>query len=189
LPQITISPARQRCRPAAGRRPPRRAVRAGPAATGPRNHGARRRSHGRSRPVAAPLPQNLGVGDLLPRARHGRAPTTCWPRPGWPGRRGPSPPSGPACRSWSWGLRWRTCSGPTPTPPIRRTAGPDHQPSCGPCPGPRRTRTDQTADDRLLTGTGPRGRTRTVPSQDHDTALASRDLARGPPDHRWIRPA
>jgi hypothetical protein len=38
-----------------------------------------------------------------------------------------------------------------------------------------------------LTGTGPRGRTRTVPSQDHDTAMGSRDLARGPPDHRWIR--
>ena len=78
-----------------------------------------------------------------------------------------------------------TCS--APTPPIRRTAGPDSQPSCGPCPGPGRIRTDQAAEDRRLTGTGPRGRTRQVPSQDHNTAMGSPDLARGPPDHRWIR--
>ena len=32
-------------------------------------------------------------------------------------------------------------------------------------------------------------RTRTVPSQDHDTAAASPDLACGLPGHRWIRPA
>ena len=63
------------------------------------------------------------------------------------------------------------------------------QPSCGPCPGPRRTRTDQAADGRRRTGTGPRGGTRTVPSQDHDTAVGSPDLARGLPGHRWIRPA
>jgi hypothetical protein len=55
-----------------------------------------------------------------------------------------------------------TCSASTPRPPIRRTAGPDSQPSCGPCPGPGRTRTDQAAEDRRLTGTGPRGRTRQV---------------------------
>jgi hypothetical protein len=35
--------------------------------------------------------------------------------------------------------------------------------------------------------TGPRGRTRTLPGRDHDTATGSRDLARSPPDHRWIR--
>jgi len=91
--------------------------------------------------------------------------------------------------SWPWGPRWRTCCAPMPTPrlTIRRTAGPGHQPSCGPCPGPRRTRTDQTADDRRLTGTGPRGGTRMLPSRDHDTAMGSRDLVRGPPDRRWIR--
>ena len=49
-----------------------------------------------------------------------------------------------------------------------------------PCPGPRRTRTDQTAGDRRLTGTGPRGGTRTVPSQDHNTATGSRDLGLRP---------
>jgi hypothetical protein len=36
------------------------------------------------------------------------------------------------------------------------------------------------------TGTDPRGRTRTVPGQDHNTTT---DLARGLPDHRWTRPA
>ena len=40
-----------------------------------------------------------------------------------------------------------------------------------------------------LSGTGPRGGTRTVRSQDHDTATASPDLACGLPGHRWIRPA
>ena len=53
----------------------------------------------------------------------------------------------------------------------------------------REDQTDQTADDRRLTGTGPRGGTRMVPSLDHDTAVGSRDLACGSPDHRWIRPA
>ena len=36
------------------------------------------------------------------------------------------------------------------------------QPPCGPCPGPPRTRTDQTADDRRRTGTGPRAGTRSA---------------------------
>ena len=31
-----------------------------------------------------------------------KRPTTCWPRPGMLGSRGPSPRSCPACRSWSW---------------------------------------------------------------------------------------
>ncbi len=65
----------------------------------------------------------------------GRSPFTCWPRPGWHGRRGRSPRSCPVCRSWpwAWGPRWRTCCAPTPTPPIRRTAVQGSQPSCGPC--------------------------------------------------------
>ena len=50
--------------------------------------------------------------------------------------------------------------------------------------GPRKTRRDQATDDRRRTGTGPPGRTRTVPGQDHDMAMGSRDLARGLPDHR-----
>jgi len=86
------------------------------------------------------------------------------------------------------GPRWRTCCAPTPRPLIRRTAGPDHQPSHGPRPGLQRTRTDQAAGDRWLNGTGLRGGARTVTTRDHDTAVASPDLARSQPDQRWIRP-
>ena len=46
-----------------------------------------------------------------------------------------------------------------------------------PRPGLRRTRTDQAAGGRWLNGTGLRAGARTVPSQDHDTAVASPDLA------------
>ena len=53
--------------------------------------------------------------------------------------------------------------GPTPRPPKHWAAAPDRQPSCGPCPGPRRTRTDQAADDRRLSVTGPRGRAQNGP--------------------------
>jgi hypothetical protein len=74
-------------------------------------------------------------------------------------------------------------------PWLRRTAGPGQQPPYGPYPGLPRTRTDQAAGSRRLTGTDLRGGTRKVPSQDHDAAVGSADLARGPPDHRWIRPA
>ena len=63
---------------------------------------------------------------------------------------------------------------------IRRAAGPDSQPSCGPCPGPRTTRWDQCADGPMRTGTRPRARTRTVAVQDHDTAMGSRDLGPRP---------
>jgi hypothetical protein len=55
-------------------------------------------------------------------------------------------------------------------------------------PGPK----DQGGPNRRrpgLTGNGPRGRTRTVPGQDRNTAMRARDLACGPPDRRWIRPA
>ena len=58
----------------------------------------------------------------------------------------------------------------------RRYAGqPDRAAShpAVPCPGLRRTRPDQAADDRRRTGTGPRGGTRTVPGQDHHTADGS----------------
>jgi hypothetical protein len=74
-------------------------------------------------------------------------------------------------RSWSqaWGPCWRTCSGPMPRPPVRRTV-------------------QRVADDRMLTGTGPRGRTGAVPRQDNDTAMGSPELAQGPPNRRWIRP-
>jgi hypothetical protein len=96
-----------------------------------------------------------------------------------------------ACRSWAWGPRWRTCCGPTPRPPIRRTAGPDHQASCDPCPGPWRTWRDQAADDRWLTRTGSQGRTRTVPARTrprprhHETWPAARAATdgSGPRDH------
>jgi hypothetical protein len=84
----------------------------------------------------------------------------------------------PACRSWSWhgDLAGAYAAGPTPRPPTHRTTGSDYQPSCGPCPGPRRTKTDRTAGGRRLTGTGRRGGTRTVPRQHHNTAGGPRDL-------------
>ena len=52
--------------------------------------------------------------------------------------------------------------------------------------GPGGTRPQATG---RRTGTGPRGGTSTVPGRDHDMATGSRDLARGPPDRRRIRPA
>jgi hypothetical protein len=76
-------------------------------------------------------------------ARPGRWLTTCWPRPGRRGHRGPSPRSCPACRSWSWpwGPRSRTCSAPMPAPQqTHRTMGPEDQQDRGPQPGPPRTR-------------------------------------------------
>ncbi len=56
----------------------------------------------------------------------GKSPTIWWPRPGSHGRRGRSPPSCPACRSWSWpwGPRWRTCCAPMLRPWIRQIAEP-----------------------------------------------------------------
>lgn len=54
-------------------------------------------------------------------------------------------------------------------------------------PAVLRSRTDQTADGRRPTRTGPRGRTKTVLGRDHDKAVGPGDLARGPLDHRWIR--
>ena len=85
------------------------------------------------------------VRDLLLRrsAWPDRWPTTCWPRPGRRGRRGPSPRSCPACRSWSWpwGPRWPTCSAPMLAPQrTDRTTGPEDQQYRGPQPGPPRTR-------------------------------------------------
>ena len=120
----------------------------------------------------------------------GRWPITCWPRPGWRGRRGRSPRSCPACRSWSWpwGPRWHTCCAPTPRLLMHQAAGPDRQPCCGPCPGPRRTTPDRAADGGRSTGTGPRAGTRLVLQRDHNTAAVSRGLARGPRRHRWSRP-
>ena len=47
---------------------------------------------------------------------------------------------------------------------------------------------DQAVSGRRLTGTGPGSRTRTVPGQDHNTAAGLRDVARGPPGRRPIRP-
>ena len=132
---------------AAGRRRGLRGVRAAGLA-GPRPRGQR-----------ADAPVRQVVSDLLVRARHGRAGRL---PPDGPGRDGTgavgrSPPSCPACRSWSWawGPRWPTCCAPTPGRGCSRTAGPDHQPPCGPCPGPPRTRPDQTAGDRRRTGPVP----------------------------------
>jgi hypothetical protein len=112
-------------------------------------------------------------------------------RPGWPARRGRSPPSCPACRSWSWpwGPRWPTCCGPMLRLWTHQMTESGSQAACGPCPGLPRTRPDQAADDRRLTGTGPRSGTRPLPDQDHKTAVGPPDLTRGPLDHRWIRPA
>jgi len=83
------------------------------------------------------------------------------------------------------GPHWRTCCAPTRRPQTRRTAGPGRRPPCGRLSWSRfsRTRTDQTAE-RCLTGTGPRGRTRTVPGQDRNTAVGSRELGNGPRSHR-----
>src|SRR6266568_4117421 len=102
-----------------------------------------------------------------------------------------SPPSCPACRSWSWawGPRWRICSGPTPRPPMRRTAGPDHQRPCGPCPRLPRTEADQAAGNRRRTGAGSRSGTRTARQRTGSAAVESRDLISRPPGHRWIRPS
>jgi hypothetical protein len=138
-------------------------------------------------------PVRQKVRDLLLRARHGRANRL---PPAGPRRDGTGTvarhhdrvlPAGPG--PGHGGPPWPTCCAPTLTQTIRRTAGPDHQPSCGPCPGPQRTKTDQTADDRMLTGTGPRGGTRTVRTQDHRTALGSRGPARGPRSRSWSGPA
>jgi hypothetical protein len=51
-------------------------------------------------------------------AAPGRSPTTCWNRRKSLRRRGRSPPSCPACRSWSspWGPPWHTCCTPTRSP-------------------------------------------------------------------------
>ena len=100
---------------------------------------------------SAPGPAGSPSGRRSSRSRSawpGRSPTTCWPRPGWRGRRGPSPRSCPACRSWSWpwGPRWPTCCAPTPPrgragQQDRRTSHtrgpPDRSP--GTRPGPGRT--------------------------------------------------
>jgi hypothetical protein len=55
-------------------------------------------------------------------------------RPAKHGHRGASPPSCPACRSWSWpwGPRWPTCCAATPRPGTPGTAGPPDQPASGP---------------------------------------------------------
>ncbi len=59
-----------------------------------------------------------------------------------------------------------------------RTAGPDHQRSRGPCPGPPRTRQpDQAADRaRRLTGTGPQRQDQDGPGPGPRTAAGSQDL-------------
>src|SRR5271154_3821417 len=48
-------------------------------------------------------------------------------------------------------------------------SGAGGQPSCGPCPGPSRTRIDQATDNGWSTRIGPRCGTRMVPRQDHNT--------------------
>jgi hypothetical protein len=72
------------------------------------------------------------------------------------GRRGPSPRSCPACRSWSWpwGPRWRTCCVPTP-PQVPRTAMPPDRPWCGPRTGPPGTRANRTRTTTWMAGPVP----------------------------------
>ena len=95
----------------------------------------------------------------------GRSPLTCWPTPGRHARRGPSPPSCPACRSWSWawGPPWPICSAPMPPPrtgpgppTIHRTAGPADRPVPRPRDAPPRTR-PQAIRHLSCLGTAPRG--------------------------------
>ena len=103
---------------------------------------------------------------------------------------GASPPSCPACRSWSWawGPRWPTCCAPTPQ---RRTS------RDGRSGGPADTRSpgwsaeDQPADqpdrhrDQDQSGSGPR-RTRTSQSS---PGPAGRDQGHGPAPVRLRGPA
>ncbi len=55
--------------------------------------------------------------------------------------------------------------------------------------GPRRTRTDQTSDDRWLTGTGPEGGTRMLRSGDRSVIVGPEEMGRGPRSRRRTRPA
>ena len=77
----------------------------------------------------------------------GRWPITSWPGPERCGHRGLSPPSCPACRSWSWpwGPRWLTCCAPTLTPPRAHQAIGLEDPQ-GPSapPGPLMTTQDRS---------------------------------------------
>jgi hypothetical protein len=88
------------------------------------------------------------------------------------------------------GPRWRTCCAPTPRPPVRRTAGPDRQPPCGPGPGLPRTRTGtgQSAGNRRRSGTGSRSGTRMARRRGR-SAAQSRDMISGLPRRRRIGPA
>jgi hypothetical protein len=120
------------------------------------------------------------VRDLLLRARQGRWPITCWPRPGRRGHHGPSPRSCPACRSWSWprGPRWPTCCVPMPARRrTRRTTGPEDRQYHGPLPGPPGTRQGRPGTRphprRLWPGPGPGAGATTAPQQDHDARAAT----------------
>ena len=142
----------------------------------------------------------------------GRSPLTCWPTLGPHGHRGPSPPSCPACRSWSWpwGPHWPTCSAPMPAPrtgpgppTIHRTTGPTDQPVPGPRDGPPRTRPQTlrnwsrlrtapqgrragTAGTLLARSTAPAARTarNTYPKPDETRLIARRLAAAGTPVSR-----
>jgi hypothetical protein len=78
------------------------------------------------------------------------------PRPTRHGHRGLSPPSCPACRSWSWlwGPRWPTCCAVTPQLRTGRLVEPRSQPPHGPRTGPPRTSTQ--ADRTTIGRPGPR---------------------------------
>lgn len=89
----------------------------------------------------------------------------------------------------AWGPRWRTCCAPTLRPPAHRTAGPDHQSSCGPCPGPQKTRRDQAGGDRRRTGVGLEGGSRMRRSEDRSTIVGLGEMNRGPRGRRRTRPA
>jgi hypothetical protein len=83
---------------------------------------------------------------------------------------------------------WRTCCKPAPGPGMHRTAGPDSQHPAVPVPvpiGPGRTGSQTTGG---WPGPVRGGGTRMLLRQDHERAVASRDLSRRPQDSRWIRP-
>ncbi len=71
---------------------------------------------------------------------------------------------------------------------MARAAGPDHRLSCGPCPGPCRSRPERSTESRMPGQTGPRAGTTLIPDRDHNTTAGSPDPGRGPRTDRRNRP-
>ncbi len=110
---------------------------------------------------------------------------------------GPSPPSGPACRSWSWawGPRWPTCCALMPLLRTGRTAGLQDQPIRGPRPGPRTsppgTGADRTRSRNMTRTPGPVPRPAPDNPRSGDPAPASAPQRPNLKTHvrRWTRHA